>query len=121
MIEPEKYSKRQAEMHLRRWAHEMAGGEGKANLIARLREGPGGVPEWSTPPGGLFSPQAEKTDQLLKDIHNFDECLYRALLNNALGLTLRDMERNGEGKKSSLYDRQCAAFGAFRMGLYIRR
>lgn len=114
-------SKQEVENHLRRWAHEMAGGEGKSNLIARLHEAPGGIPEFSSPPGGLFSPTAEKTDQLLKDIRNLDGRLYRMLISRAVGLTLDDMARNAKESRGALHIELEAALAMLRMGLWMRR
>lgn len=117
----DRYTKERAELYLVRWAHEMAGGEGKSNMLARLLEAPGGSGEGSRPPGGSFTPVAEKVDQILKDARTFDDELYRVLLGKAFGLSVEDLARNAQTTPSRMRYRCEQAIGALRFQLFLRR
>lgn len=116
----DRYTKERAEMYLMRWAHEVASGEGGANMLARILEAPGGG-EGSRPPGGSFTPTSEKVDQILKDARAFDEGMYQVLLGKAFGLSVEDLARNAKITTSRMRYRCEQAMGALRFQLFIRR
>lgn len=115
------YTRKTAKDCLKRWAHEVAGGGGKANMLARLSS-PGGSSDFEIPPGALFSPIADKTDRTLKDIRNLDLEMYKVLVATAMGLSLEDMVRNRYAdSKSALHILQSGGLDALRFGLYLKR
>lgn len=122
------YTRKDATNCLIVWAHELAGGEGGSNLLARLHEAPGGG-GGSRPPGGLFSPMAEKVDQSLKDIRAVDMRSWRLLIARSQGQTVEDMQRemrasdpgHQRNSRGAIYTDLMGSLDMLRTLLYVRR
>lgn len=122
------YTRKDARRCLARWAEEMAGGEGRANPITRFGEGMGGSSE-GRPPGGLFSPLAEKVEMSLKDIRAVDARAHALLMALSERQSEDDMVRTAKSddpehsrnSKGAIHVDLNGALDMLRISLYLKR
>ena len=105
---------------LLRWGYEMSAGEGQPNILAMVdhihaTDGsamPGRI-------GAMFSPQAERADQMLRDFRRLDIELTDYLVRYAIGRSLSEMAREFGGSRSRAEKKLEGALSAWAMAVHF--
>ena len=105
---------------LLRWGYEMSAGEGQPNILAMVdhihaTDGsamPGRI-------GAMFSPQAERADQMLRDFRLLDAEVTEYLIGYALGYSLSDLAREHGGSRSRAEKKLEGALSAWAMAVHF--
>lgn len=103
---------------LEQWAKEMNRGEGAPNILAVFERLGDGDPVFHISPGPIFSPMAQRTEAILRDVRLFEPRMANLLIAIALEIPHQQLANSANVSKWSMQSDMREALGAFQMGVY---